>query len=231
MKRAVLVLGAILIAGCSGSGTGPQDNATVQLLQADPAAPSTVAFTIDNVTVDASVSFGNSSTRISTTAGNHRLAIESLSGTVAELTGNLEAGANYYVVSAGGELFLAEGRPMDVNGTEVPPDTGQRDPVRAHIRFVNVPGEFEEPPFRVDAMVTSPATVDTTFQIGLDTRIASYGTLIYLNPGTVTVKIQPDGLPTVLAQETFPVAQGEVKALVLERDANLNLRLRVVVER
>ena len=226
MRRTCLL--AALAAACS-SGAGPSDTARVQLLQADPAAPATVAFIIDNATVDPSVSYGSSSSTATTTAGSHRLAVESLAGTFAELTAELVAGKRYYAVSSVGQLFLTEAGPIDSPGTAVPPDTGQRDPLRAHIRFVNVVGEFPEPPNRVRALVSSPATVDSVFWFGIDTRVASYGPLIYLNPGPVTVRIQPEGLPTVLAEATFDVARNEVKAVIIERDG-FDLRLRIVVE-
>jgi len=226
MRRAIVLLA--LIASCSG-GAGPSDSASVQLLQADPAAPTTVAFTIDNATVDASVSFGGSSQLVTTTAGSHRFAIESLSGTVAELSAEVSAGKRYYAVSSAGKLYLTEAGTIDSAGRPIAPDTGQRDPLRAHIRFVNVVGDVSEPPYRVRALVSSPATVDSVFWFGIDTRVASYGTLVYLNPGPVTVQIQPDGLPTILAEATFDVARNEVKAVVLERDG-FDLRLRIVVE-
>ena len=132
-------------------------------------------------------------------------------------------------MSSVGHLYLTEAGTIDSAGVPIPPDTGQRDPLRAHIRFVNVPGVFPEPPDRVRALVSSPATVDSVFWFGIDTRVPSYGTLVYLNPGPVTVKIQPEGLPTVLAEATFDVARNEVKAVVLERDG-FELRLRIVVE-
>lgn len=227
MRRAFILV--TLVAACS-SGVSPSDTASVQLLQADPAAPTTVSFMIDNTTVDASVAFGGSSSKATTTAGSHRLAIESFAGTFAELTAELGAGKRYYVVSSAGSLHLTEAGAIDSAGRPIPPDTGQRDPLRGQIRFVNVPGQASEPPNRVRALVSSPATVDSTFWFGIDTRVATYGTLIYLNPGLVTVRIQPDGLPTILAEATFDVARNEVKAVVLERDETGGIRLRIVLE-
>ena len=227
MKRTFIL--AAFAAACS-SGAGPSDTASVQLLQADPAAPTTVAFTIDNATVDASVAFGSSSQLITTEAGSHRFAIESLSGTVAEVSADVSAGKRYYAVSSSGRLVLTEAGTIDSAGRPILPDTGLRDPTRGHIRFVNVRSEVAEPPHRVRALVSSPATVDSVFWFGIDTQIASYGPLIYLNPGQVTVRIQPDGLPTILAEATFGVAANEVKAVILERDETGGIRLRVVVE-
>lgn len=53
---------------------------------------------------------------------------------------------------------------------------------------------------------------------------------MYVDPGTITVRIQPQGQATVLAEMSFEIARGEVKAVILERDEAGGLRVRVVVE-
>ncbi|HLG05152.1 MAG TPA: hypothetical protein VI383_03300 [Gemmatimonadales bacterium] len=221
-----VVVSAALAVACDG-GTGPSENpALVQLLQADPAAPPTVSLVIDEAVVATSVAYGYSSPKISTPAGLHRLAIRSGAGTVAEIEGELRAGATYYLVSAQGDLYLTEAASLDPGVT---PDTGQRNPVRANIRFVNVPGPPAAPAL-VYALLSAPATVDTVQRFGMDTRVASYGTLMYVDPGTVTVRFQPQDQEIVLAEVVFEVAAGEVKAVVLEREPDGALRARVVVE-
>ncbi len=226
-SRRWVAVGLSLAVGCTSDGTGPGGNqAFVQLLQADPSAPATVAFSIDGVVVAPSISFGSSSPKVTTSEGDHRLAIESFAGTFAELQGVLREGATYYVVSAAGSLYLTEAASLD---PAVPPDTGQRNPIRSNIRFVNVPGPNPEPAL-VHAFLSAPATVDTVQRFGIDTRVASYGTLMYVDPGTISIRIQPQGESTVLAETSFDVARGEVKAVVLERDGSGQLRIRVVVE-
>ncbi len=225
------LVAALVVSGCAGAEVGPGDQTSIQLLQADPGAPATVAFSIDNSVVDPSVGFGQSSSKVETTAGSHQLAIESLSGPIATLQSDLHAGKRYYLVSARGSLVLTEIASIDSSGSTIPPDTGQRRPDRAHLRFVNVPGSPIEAPYRVNLRLTSPTTVDSTASFGLDTRIATYSSLIYLNPGAVTIQLTPEGLRTVLAETSFSVAAGEVKDLIVQRDASGALLLRVVVER
>jgi hypothetical protein len=225
-----ILLGLILTVACAENAVGPGDHATVQLLQADPGAPATVSFSIDEAVVATSVAFGYSSPEVVTSAGTHQLAIESLSGPVATLQGELRAGKRYYLVSAGGALTLAESGAIDSSGYTIPADTGQRNPDRANLRFVNVPGEVIEQPTVISLRLASPATVDSTAVFGLDTRVASYSSLIYLNPGAVTIRLTPQGLPTVLTETSFTVAAGEVKDVIIERDPAGALRLRVVLE-
>ncbi len=225
-----ILFGTVLTVACAGSELGPSDRATVQLLQADPDAPTTVAFTIDQAVVAGSVAFGHSSPVVETSAGTHQLAIESLAGPLATVQSELHAGTRYYLVSAGGKLVLTESTAIDSSGVTIPADTGQRNPARANLRLVNVADASGEPPTRVTLLLRSAATVDSTVRFGLDTRIASYSSLIYLNPGAVTVQLTPEGLPTVLDEVSFTLAAGEVKDVVIERDGAFTLRLRVVVE-
>ena len=50
----------------------------------------------------------------------------------------------------------------------------------------------------------------------LDAKVASYGSLMYLTPGQVTVKFVPQGTSTVLTQVTFQAAaDGTYKAQVV----------------
>jgi len=230
MKVWPVLAGVLLAAACAGNELAPGELATVQLLQADPGAPATVAFTIDQNVVATSVAFGFSSPEVETTAGTHQFGIESFSGPLATIQSELRAGKRYYLVSAGGSLVLTEAASVDSSGHTIPPDTGQRNPARAHLRLVNIPGPGAEPPDRVDLLLQSPATVDSTVRFGLDTRIASYSSLIYLNPGAVSLRLVPAGQSNLLADASFTIALGEVKDVVIERDSGGSLRLRIVVE-
>ncbi len=221
------VAGAIILAGWGC--TGPSEDASVQFLQADPGLTAPVSFRVDNATLAAGIGYGQSSPRFEIPAGRRQFRIESGSEALVVLEERVQAGARYYLVSAAGDLTLSRAGPIESGGVLLPPDTGQRNPTRAHIRFVNVPGSPAEPPV-VHAYLEAPATVDTTVRFGIDTRVASYGPLIYLDPGTVTVNISPETGRAILIGETFTVARGEVKAVVLERAPGGMLRLRIVVE-
>ena len=220
----VLLAGA---AGCGSDQSGPaSQSAKVRLLQADPAMQQAVDLAIDDAVVAQGVAFGQSSPEVATTAGRHRFSIRNGAATGASYEGEVLAGAAYYVVSAGGKLFLAASAALDSTAA---PDTGQRNPLRANVRLVNVPGP-DLPPALVTAFLSAPATVDTTQRFGIDTRIARYGTLMYLDPGTITVRFRPTGEQTVLTEVAFEVLAGGVKAVVLERDSAGVLHARVVTE-
>ena len=72
---------------------------------------------------------------------------------------------------------------------------------------------------------------DSVQKFGFDAKVASYGTLMYLTPGQVTVKFVPQGTATVLTQVSFAVAAGEAKAVVLERAAGGTYSAQVVTEK
>jgi hypothetical protein len=216
----------VVLAGCRSDSSGPSlQDAFVRLLQADPAAPQAVDLAIDDVVVAQGVEYGSASPKVRTSAGHHRLAIRSGATSVAEYEGNLSAGSTYYVVSSAGSLYLAQA--SDDGG--VSPDTGAYNPIRANIRFVNVPGP-DLPPALVTAFLYAPATVDSTQRFGIDTRVASYGPLMYLDPGTITIRFRPTGDSTIVAEAVFDVAAGQIKAVVLERDDSGALHTRVVTE-
>jgi hypothetical protein len=213
--------------GCGSDSSGPgSQTAKIQLLQADPSVQQAVDLVLDDAVVAQGVAFGNSSALIATSPGLHRIAIRIGSATGAASEEDLGAGKIYFAVSAAGRLFVTRA----TTGSVVSPDTGRRDPTRAHVRFINVTSGPDVQPTLVNAYLAAPATVDTTAKFQLDTRIASYSTLIYLNPGTVTVSFRAPGETAVLTEVTFAVAIGEVKDVVLERDASGNLHARVVTE-
>jgi len=213
----------VALAGCGSSPTGSgSDDVGVRLLQADPAVQEAVDLAIDGVVVARGVGFGSSSPLVVTSAGRHTFSILAGATQLAQHEDDVFSGQKYYAVSAVGRLYLTR-----VAGV---PDTGQRNSNRAHVRFVNVPGSGDPPPALVDASLYAPATVDSTQHFQLDTRIASYWSLMYLDPGTVTIQFRAVGSSTVLAEVVFPVAMGEVKAVIVERDSAGNLRVRVVTE-
>jgi hypothetical protein len=228
-RRSAALAPALLLAlfGCASDQSGPGSReALVRLLQADPGAPAAVDLTIDDAVVAHGVAFGEASPKVTTSAGHHRIAIKSGATSVAQYEGDLSAGITYYVVSSAGALVLAQAA-SDSGG--VSPDTGSYNPIRANIRFVNVPGP-DLPPALVTAFLYAPATVDSTQRFGIDTRIASYGPLMFLDPGTVTIRFRPTGDPTIVAEAVFDVAAGQIKAVVLERDDAGALHTRVVTE-
>ena len=227
LAAAVFPALVVTMIGCGSDQSGPgSQTAIVRLLQADPAAPQAVDLAIDDAVVARGVAFGRASPKVTTSAGHHRLAIKSGATAVAQSEADLHAGATYYVVSSAGALYLAEAA---ANDGGVSPDTGTYNPIRANVRFVNVPGP-DVPPALVTAFLYAPATVDSTQRFGIDTRIASYGPLMQLDAGTITIRFRPTGDPTIVAEAVFEVAAGQVKSVVLERDSGGALHTRVVIE-
>jgi len=124
---------------------------------------------------------------------------------------------------------VAGGTPRFLEQTT--PDTGQVISNRANIRMVNVVGPTTQPPTLLQVKVTAPnANPDSVMTFGMDTQIASYGTLMYFDPGHFSFRYLPSGGATVLLETAFDVAAGETKAVVLERGADGVYRVQVVVE-
>jgi hypothetical protein len=113
----------------------------------------------------------------------------------------------------------------------VTPDTGAVNTGRANVRMVNVVGANTSDPVLLDVLVKAPnANPDSVMKFGLDTRVASYGTLMYFDPGHFEFKYVPKGTTTVLAQIAFDVALGQTKAVVLERADDGTYSATVLVE-
>ena len=126
-------------------------------------------------------------------------------------------------------LVIAEGVPQWLGS--VTPDTGQAAPSRANLRMINVVGPNGDPPNLLDVLVKAPnPNPDSVMTFGLDSRVASYGTLMYFDPGAFQFRYVPDGGGATLAEVSFSVAAGEKKAVVLERNANGSYRATVVLE-
>lgn len=214
----VLVAGALL--ACSDDDADPQGNtAELRMVHADPAA-GPIDVEVGGEVVLQDVAYGTTSAPASIPAGVQHVVLRTGSGVLAQLDEEMsEQRINSLLLSAGGAQFA----------TQVIADTGAAATNRANIRMVNVVGANTEDPVLLDVKLTAPAP-DSVMTFGLDTRIASYGTLMYFDPGQFTMKFQPQGSPTVLTEVTFAVAAGEVKAVVLERAEDGGYSASVVVE-
>jgi hypothetical protein len=113
----------------------------------------------------------------------------------------------------------------------VTPDTGAVNAARANVRMVNVAGSNQSDPVLLEVLVKAPnANPDSVIRFGMDARVASYGTLMYFDPGHFEFKYVPQGTTTVLTQVAFDVATGQTKAVVLERADDGTYSVKVVVE-
>jgi hypothetical protein len=183
------------------------------------AAAGVVDLEVGGTTVIHDLAYGHASAVTRVPAGAQHIVIRSGTTTVASLDADMsETTLNSLLLSASG---------VQVAG--VTPDTGTVATSRANIRMVNVVGLNTEEPNVLDVKITAPAP-DTVVTLGLDTRTASYGPLMYFDPGTFTFRFQPDGVATVLTEVTFDVAAGETKDVVLERAADGSYSASVVIE-
>ncbi len=219
-RAATLVLVAGTLLACSDDDENlPGNTAELRVVHADPGA-GPIDVEIGGEVVLQDVAYGTTSAAASIPAGEQHVVLRAGSGVLAQLDEEMsEQRVNSLLVSAGGAQFA----------TQVIADTGAAASNRANIRMVNVVGSNADEPTLLHAKLTAPAP-DSVMTFGIDTRIASYGTLMYFDPGQFTMKFQPQGSSTVLTEVTFNVAAGEVKAVVLERGDDGAYSASVVVE-
>jgi uncharacterized protein DUF4397 len=217
----VVIPCGLLFGACSESPNGPADQAELRLLHATPAL-GPVDVEVAGVTVIHSVAYGTASSLVQVPGGQQHLVVRTGNQILGELDQTLSSQhVNSVVVADGTPRFLAF----------VTPDTGQVISNRANIRMVNVVGPTNQPPTLLQILVKAPnPNPDSVATFGMDTRIASYGSLMYFDPGHFTFKFVPSGGSTVLVETSFDVGAGEKKAVVLERDANGTYRVQVIVE-
>jgi hypothetical protein len=96
---------------------------------------------------------------------------------------------------------------------------------------VNVVGPNTSPPTVLDVKVSADFDPDSVMTFGLDTKVASYGPLMYFPAGRFAFEFRPAGGATVLTRVELDVALGQARAVVLERDAAGAYRAHVVDER
>jgi hypothetical protein len=110
-------------------------------------------------------------------------------------------------------------------------DTGTAAMNRANIRVINVASGIDTDPTSMHLLINYPGvSPDSTAKLGLDTKIASHGTLMYFDPGQFRFRLVAQGSTTVLAESTVTVAAGEKRAVVIERGQDGAYRMQVVIE-
>jgi hypothetical protein len=215
----LLALGAAL--ACNNDPTGNSGAAELRVLHAT-AALGAVDVYIGGTRVVQGIGFGSASPIVRVPAGAQHIEVRAGGAPIGTLDRTLS-------LAHINSLVIADGAPQWLGS--VTPDTGQAASNRANIRMVNVVGPNSDPPAVLDVLVSAPNLApDSIMTFGLDSRIASYGTLMYFDPGSFHFRFVPDGGGTTLTEITFSVAAGEKKAVVLERDASGVYRASVVVE-
>lgn len=216
------LLAAGLLAACNDDPTDPNGpTAELRLLHAT-ADLGAVDLLIDGEPVILGVTFGNASAITEVPAGTQQITVRS-GGTV---LGQLNAILTTEHINA---VTVAQGVPQ-LSATVIP-DTGAVATNRANIRLVNVVGSNTSDPTLLHVLINAPGvSPDSVARIGLDTKVASYGTLMYWDPGQFRFRYAPENTENVLTEVTFTVAAGEKKAVVLERDAAGTYKVQVVTE-
>ena len=217
----VVIPCGLLFGACSDSPNGPAGGAALRVLHATPAL-GPVDVDVAGVTVIHSVAYGTASSLVQVPGGQQHLVVRAGGQILGELDLMLSLQhVNSVVVASGTPRFLEI----------VTPDTGQAISNRANIRMVNVVGPTSQAPTLLQVLVKAPSVnPDSVIRFGMDAQIASYGTLLYFDPGHFSFKYVPSGGSTVLTETSFDVAAGEKKAVVLERGADGVYRVQVIVE-
>jgi hypothetical protein len=222
--RALLVgaLTCFAATACDDDPTDPTGpTAELRLLHATSNLGA-VDLLIGGQTVISGITFGNASSITEVPAGTQRLVVRSGATVLGEIDANLSTSHVNAVTVASGVPQFSE---------TVVPDTGAAASNRANIRLVNVVGTNTSDPTLLDVLINFPGvSPDSTATLGMDSKIASYGTLMYFDAGQFRFRFVPDGGSTILAEATFAVANGEKKAVVLQRDPNGTYRVEVVTE-
>lgn len=206
---------------CANSPNGPAGGAELRILHATPSL-GPIDVEVAGVTVAHSIGYGSASSLIEVPGGQQHLIVRAGGQILSELDHVLSLQhVNSLVVAGGTPRFM----------TQVVPDTGQPVSNRANLRMVNVVGPTSAPPTLLQVKLRAPnPNPDSVATFGMDALIASYGTLMYFDPGHFDFTYVPAGESTVLATVSFSVAAGEKKAVILERSADGTYRVQVVVE-
>ena len=110
-------------------------------------------------------------------------------------------------------------------------DTGTAATNRANIRVINVASGITTDPTSMHLLINYPGvSSDSTAKLGIDTKIASHGTLMYFDPGEFRFRLVAQGSSTVLAERVVTVNAGEKRAVVIERGEDGTYTMQVVIE-
>ena len=216
------VLTGLVATACDDDPTDPGGpTAELRLLHATSDLGA-VDLLIDGQAMISGITFGNASAITEVPAGVQRLVVRSGATVLGEIDVNLSTSHVNAVTVADGVPQFSE---------TVVPDTGAVASNRANIRLVNVVGPNTSEPTILDVLINFPGvSPDSTAVLGVDSKVASYGTLMYFDAGQFRFRFVPEDGSTILAETTFSVANGETRAVVLQRDANGTYRIEVVTE-
>lgn len=173
---------------------------------------------VDGAIVVAAVPYEAASGYVEVPAGVRSVAVRE-AGTdteLASLQATLAGDGGYSVLAGAATLNLA---------ARVPGDTGAVRVDRANIRIVNVAPPFTDsagvpPPLPLDVHVVPAGTVlaGRQAELTLDSRVPSYSTLLWFEPGTWQVRFAAAATDSVVAETgMLSIGAGVVRAVLLEQ--------------
>lgn len=211
----------VLVTACGESST-PSNEASMTIVHATATLdPIDVVVGGDPVVIG--LEYGEASPPVAVPSGIQRIVVHAGTDTIADF----EAAMTTAHVNA---LIVANGS-AEVVGTVIP-DTGTVAAARANLRLVNVVGTNLSDPTLLELLINFPGVgPDSTARLGgLDSKIASYSSLMYFDAGHFRLRYVLPGTTTVLAEAEFDIAVGQVKVAVLERAANGTYTVTIVEE-
>ena len=210
--RRAAPLVVLLAVACSSDPTNSNGNGPKAELTVVHASPGIglIDVRVANVSVVSGLAYGRSSGVRQVAAGASEIVVRASDSVIARFSANLTA-------DQATALTIGEDTTQMSN---VMPDTGIAVSNRANVRLVNVVGPTTANPTQLSLRLNFPGvSAESTAVIGLDTRIASHGPLMYFDPGHFRAAFVAQGSTTVLAQTEFDVAAGKTAIIVLERNA------------
>lgn len=225
LLHATAALALTLTAACSDSvadpNVNPGEQAELKVLHAT-AGIGNVDVHVGNQVVISNLSSGRSSAPTTVPAGMQRVRFRQGNTVIADV--DVQLTTQHVNV-----LTLVDGAAQV--SSSVTPDTGVAATNRANIRVINVASGITADPTDLQVLINYPGvSSDSTARLGLDTKIASHGPLMYFDPGEFRFRFVPTGTETVLAELVFSVAAGEKRAVMLERNADGSYQAKVIVE-
>jgi hypothetical protein len=223
--KCALALAALATAfACSQNDGGPSaplaGDAGIRFVHASPSVGAVDIYVAGNKVISG-VAYGRSSAAKVSITGREHVTLRSSTTVVDELDASFAAGDTTAIVLTQDSAEV----------TPVEPDTGRAAGNRANIRIINVVSPGTPSPTLLDVLIHAPGlSADSVPKLGMDASIASYGPLMYFDPGSFRFQFVPHGGNTILADVTFDVAAGEKRSIVLERQASGEYKAQVVVE-
>ena len=213
---------AFLAASCENASSSNPTQAALTVVHATQALGA-IDVSVGGEPVVTGLAFGSASAPIAVPAGTQRVVVKVGTDTISDFDADMTTAHVNAVVVANGAAQVA--------GTVIP-DTGAVAAARANLRLVNVVGSNSDAPNLLDILINFPGVAeDSTARLGgLDTRIASYSSLMYFDAGNFRIRYVPQGTTDVLTEAEFPIATGEVKVAVLQRAANGTYTVTIVTE-